>query len=125
MHYANGAFIRCEGVLSSEFPSCSYLNTTAFLTRMIQSEKPYFIVFTHMGFLCFGCLFIKKKIIINVRITQDLHLEYPTINQPFIHNFYLYLFFDVFFYKHGARLMLHHIPHFFFGLGTRFEYIFY
>lgn len=46
MHYANGAVTRCEDVLPSEFPSCSDLNTSAFLTRMIQSEKPDFIVFT-------------------------------------------------------------------------------
>ena len=36
------------------------LNTIVFITRMIQYEKPYFIVFTRMGFLCSGCLFIKK-----------------------------------------------------------------
>lgn len=46
MHYANGAVTSCEDVLPSEFPSCSDLNTSAFLTRMIQSEKPDFIVFT-------------------------------------------------------------------------------
>ena len=49
MHYANGAFIRCEGVLSFDFPSCSYLNTTAFLTRMIQYEQPYFIVLLYLS----------------------------------------------------------------------------
>ncbi|KAH9297122.1 hypothetical protein KI387_028804, partial [Taxus chinensis] len=46
MHYANGAVTSCEDVLPSQFPSCSDLNTSAFLNRMIQYEKPDFIVFT-------------------------------------------------------------------------------
>ncbi|XP_059067119.1 probable inactive purple acid phosphatase 28 isoform X2 [Cryptomeria japonica] len=46
MHYANGAVTSCEDVFPSQFHSCSDLNTSAFLNRMIQYEKPDFIVFT-------------------------------------------------------------------------------
>lgn len=46
MHYANGKTTPCLDVLPSQFPTCSDLNTTAFLHRMIQAEKPNLIVFT-------------------------------------------------------------------------------
>ncbi|KAI7733751.1 hypothetical protein M8C21_014016 [Ambrosia artemisiifolia] len=45
MHYGTG-LTRCRDVLSSEFDSCSDLNTTWFLKRMIEDEKPDFIAFT-------------------------------------------------------------------------------
>ncbi|XP_041000291.1 probable inactive purple acid phosphatase 29 isoform X1 [Juglans microcarpa x Juglans regia] len=46
MHYGDGKTTPCEDVLPSEFPTCSDLNTTAFIQRMILAEKPNFIVFT-------------------------------------------------------------------------------
>ncbi|KAE8646773.1 probable inactive purple acid phosphatase 29 [Cucumis sativus] len=46
MHYANGKSTPCEDVLPDQISSCSDLNTTAFLRRMILAEKPDFIVFT-------------------------------------------------------------------------------
>ncbi|CAK9328715.1 unnamed protein product [Citrullus colocynthis] len=46
MHYANGKGTPCEDVLPTQFASCSDLNTTAFVRRMILAEKPHFIVFT-------------------------------------------------------------------------------
>ncbi|BFG22340.1 hypothetical protein CerSpe_086120 [Prunus speciosa] len=46
MHYGNGKTTTCEDVLPSQFPTCSDLNTTAFVHRMIQAEKPNLIVFT-------------------------------------------------------------------------------
>lgn len=45
MHYGNG-LTRCRDVLASEFERCSDFNTTLFLRRMIESEKPDFIAFT-------------------------------------------------------------------------------
>ncbi|XP_050218708.1 probable inactive purple acid phosphatase 28 [Mercurialis annua] len=46
MHFGIGSVTRCRDVLPSEFDFCSDLNTTRFLQRMIQSEKPDFIAFT-------------------------------------------------------------------------------
>ncbi|KAJ6742039.1 INACTIVE PURPLE ACID PHOSPHATASE 28-RELATED [Salix viminalis] len=46
MHYGTGILTRCRDVLASEFDYCSDLNTTRFLKRIIQSEKPDFIAFT-------------------------------------------------------------------------------
>ncbi|KAI3974487.1 hypothetical protein MKX01_017980 [Papaver californicum] len=46
MHYANGKMTRCKDVLASEFKYCSDLNTTLFVKRMIEAEKPDFISFT-------------------------------------------------------------------------------
>ncbi|XP_050387610.1 probable inactive purple acid phosphatase 29 isoform X1 [Argentina anserina] len=46
MHYADGKTTPCEDVLPEQVPGCSDLNTTAFVKRMIQAEKPNFIVFT-------------------------------------------------------------------------------
>ncbi|XP_012084986.1 probable inactive purple acid phosphatase 28 isoform X2 [Jatropha curcas] len=46
MHYGTGSVTRCRDVLPSQFDFCSDLNTTLFLERMIQSEKPDFIAFT-------------------------------------------------------------------------------
>ena len=55
MHYGTGMLTRCRDVLASEFDYCSDLNTTRFLKRIIQSEKPDFIAFTgiHNSFLVF------------------------------------------------------------------------
>ncbi|XP_029125097.1 probable inactive purple acid phosphatase 29 isoform X1 [Cajanus cajan] len=46
MHYANGKTTLCLDVLPSQNISCSDLNTTVFLNRMIKAEKPDLIVFT-------------------------------------------------------------------------------
>ncbi|XP_041019195.1 probable inactive purple acid phosphatase 28 isoform X2 [Juglans microcarpa x Juglans regia] len=46
MHYGNGMITRCRDVLESEFQYCSDLNTTRFLKRMLEVEKPDFIAFT-------------------------------------------------------------------------------
>ncbi|XP_054784595.1 probable inactive purple acid phosphatase 29 [Prosopis cineraria] len=46
MHYANGKSTHCLDVLRSQYASCSDLNTTAFIRRMILAEKPDLIVFT-------------------------------------------------------------------------------
>ncbi|KAJ8774333.1 hypothetical protein K2173_011582 [Erythroxylum novogranatense] len=46
MHYGTGLVTRCRDVLDSEFDFCSDLNTTRFLKRIIQHEKPDFIAFT-------------------------------------------------------------------------------
>lgn len=46
MHYADGKITPCEDVLPTQLASCSDLNTTAFIRRMILAEKPDLIVFT-------------------------------------------------------------------------------
>ncbi|KAH8488928.1 hypothetical protein H0E87_024528 [Populus deltoides] len=46
MHFADGKTTPCLDVFPNQMPSCSDLNTTAFVERMIQAEKPDFIVFT-------------------------------------------------------------------------------
>ncbi|WJX92372.1 putative inactive purple acid phosphatase 29, variant 2 [Trifolium repens] len=46
MHYANGKNTLCEDILPSQNASCTDLNTTAFIHRMILAEKPNLIVFT-------------------------------------------------------------------------------
>lgn len=46
MHYANGRSTTCLDVLPSQNASCTDLNTTAFIQRMILAEKPNLIVFT-------------------------------------------------------------------------------
>ncbi|XP_062163114.1 probable inactive purple acid phosphatase 28 isoform X2 [Alnus glutinosa] len=49
MHFGNGMMTRCRDVLESEFEYCSDLNTTRFLKRMLEAEKPDFIAFTAFG----------------------------------------------------------------------------
>lgn len=46
MHFGMGKVTSCRDVLASEFEFCSDLNTTLFLKRMIEAEKPDFIAFT-------------------------------------------------------------------------------
>ncbi|KAM7524476.1 hypothetical protein LguiA_014378 [Lonicera macranthoides] len=46
MHYGTGMMTRCRDILETEFEHCTDLNTTLFLKRMIESEKPDFIAFT-------------------------------------------------------------------------------
>lgn len=51
MHFANGKSTRCLDVLPSQYHSCTDLNTSAFIQRMILAENPNLIVFTGMGIL--------------------------------------------------------------------------
>lgn len=46
MHYADGKTTPSRDVLPSQVLGCSDLNTSAFLHRMIEAEKPDLIVFT-------------------------------------------------------------------------------
>uniref|UniRef100_A0A6N2KII9 Calcineurin-like phosphoesterase domain-containing protein n=1 Tax=Salix viminalis TaxID=40686 RepID=A0A6N2KII9_SALVM len=46
MHFGTGVLTSCKDVLASEFHYCSDLNTTHFLKRIIEAEKPDFIAFT-------------------------------------------------------------------------------
>lgn len=46
MHYADGKTTPCLNVLPSQVAGCSDLNTSAFIHRMIEAEKPDLIVFT-------------------------------------------------------------------------------
>lgn len=46
MHYGDGKTTPCEDVLPEQMHSCSDLNTTDFVIRMIRAEKPHLIVFT-------------------------------------------------------------------------------
>ncbi|KAL8154864.1 hypothetical protein AgCh_000276 [Apium graveolens] len=46
MHFADGKKTLCEDVLPQQMKTCSDLNTTAFIRRMIIAEKPDLIVFT-------------------------------------------------------------------------------
>ncbi|GAY37266.1 hypothetical protein CUMW_027710 [Citrus unshiu] len=46
MHYGMGKVTRCRDVTATEFKYCSDLNTTRFLKRIIEAEKPDFIAFT-------------------------------------------------------------------------------
>ncbi|KAG8486220.1 hypothetical protein CXB51_019611 [Gossypium anomalum] len=46
MHYADGKTTPCLNVLPSQVHGCSDLNTSAFIQRMIEDEKPNLIVFT-------------------------------------------------------------------------------
>ncbi|XP_022631779.1 probable inactive purple acid phosphatase 29 isoform X1 [Vigna radiata var. radiata] len=55
MHYANGKSTPCLNVLPSQNFSCSDLNTTVFINRMIQAERPNLIVFTGDNIFGFDC----------------------------------------------------------------------
>ncbi|KAI5073314.1 hypothetical protein GOP47_0011327 [Adiantum capillus-veneris] len=55
MHYANGATTKCLDVLPAEFATCSDLNTTAFIERLIHAERPDFMVFTGDNIYGFDC----------------------------------------------------------------------
>lgn len=46
MHYADGRKTHCLDVLPKQFSHCSDFNTSVFINRMIQAEKPDLIVFT-------------------------------------------------------------------------------
>lgn len=50
MHYADGKTTPCEDVFPDQIATCSDLNTTAFLNRIIRAEKPDLVVFTGTGF---------------------------------------------------------------------------
>ncbi|XP_073011495.1 probable inactive purple acid phosphatase 29 [Typha latifolia] len=46
MHYADGRTTPCLDVLPDQMATCSDLNTTAFIYRVIQAENPDLVVFT-------------------------------------------------------------------------------
>ncbi|KAJ9187980.1 hypothetical protein P3X46_003387 [Hevea brasiliensis] len=46
MHFADGKTTPCLDVFPSQMHTCSDINTTAFIERMIRAEKPDLIVFT-------------------------------------------------------------------------------
>uniref|UniRef100_A0A2P2JRS4 Calcineurin-like phosphoesterase family protein n=1 Tax=Rhizophora mucronata TaxID=61149 RepID=A0A2P2JRS4_RHIMU len=46
MHYADGKSTPCLDVFPSQMATCSDLNTTAFVQRIIRAENPHLIVFT-------------------------------------------------------------------------------
>jgi hypothetical protein len=51
MHFGNGATTRCLDVSpDGGVALCSDLNTTRFLRRLIEAEKPDLISFTGAGF---------------------------------------------------------------------------
>lgn len=54
MHFGNGVVTRCRDVLPSELDGCSDLNTTRFLRRLIDEERPDFVAFTGTCSVCFG-----------------------------------------------------------------------
>lgn len=58
MHFANGKTTHCLDVLPSQYASCSDLNTTLFIQRMIHAENPDLIVFTGIYILFLFPLFI-------------------------------------------------------------------
>lgn len=59
MHYGMGSITRCRDVTDAEFEYCSDLNTTRFLGRMIEAERPDLIAFTG-NFYYFFANFQKK-----------------------------------------------------------------
>ncbi|XP_072967178.1 probable inactive purple acid phosphatase 29 [Typha angustifolia] len=46
MHYADGRTTGCLDVFPNQMPTCSDLNTTAFVYRVIRAENPDLVVFT-------------------------------------------------------------------------------
>lgn len=72
MHYADGKATPCENVLPAQFASCSDLNTTAFIRRLILAEKPDLIVFTGIYSPSWNYIFklkafwMKLKYVVNV-----------------------------------------------------------
>lgn len=46
MHFADGKKTPCEDVLPQQLASCSDLNTSSFVHRMILAERPHLIIFT-------------------------------------------------------------------------------
>ena len=55
MHYADGKTTPCRNVFPEQMATCSDLNTTAFLERMIHAEKPDLIVFTGIPLFVLFC----------------------------------------------------------------------
>ena len=51
MHFADGKTTPCLDVFKSQLATCSDLNTSAFIHRMILAEKPHLIVFTGIPLL--------------------------------------------------------------------------
>ena len=46
MHYGNGAKSVCRDLEAKELQTCSDVNTTLFVERLLAAEKPDLVVFT-------------------------------------------------------------------------------
>ncbi|KAJ6320089.1 hypothetical protein OIU78_015476 [Salix suchowensis] len=62
MHFAEGKTTPCLDVFPKQMPSCSDINTTSFVERMIQAEKPDFIVFTGDNIFGFDAIDAAKSL---------------------------------------------------------------
>ncbi|KAF3630991.1 hypothetical protein FXO37_28217 [Capsicum annuum] len=71
MHYGNGMLTRCRDVLESEFNCCTDLNTTQFLRKIIEIEKPDLIVFTVSNFYSYSRTWLR----INLNASMFASLE--------------------------------------------------
>lgn len=58
MHYGNGGLSRCRDVAASEYRYCSDLNTTRFVRRIIDAERPDFVAFTGLILMNFFLVFV-------------------------------------------------------------------
>uniref|UniRef100_A0A2P2JRW6 Putative inactive purple acid phosphatase 29 isoform X1 n=2 Tax=Rhizophora mucronata TaxID=61149 RepID=A0A2P2JRW6_RHIMU len=62
MHYADGKSTPCLDVFPSQMATCSDLNTTAFVQRIIRAENPHLIVFTGDNIFGFDCTDAAKSL---------------------------------------------------------------
>lgn len=77
MHFGDGKSTPCLDVLPSQMPGCSDLNTSTFIHRMIQAEKPHLIVFTGI----FSSIFFLKLLlaICFAKFVSRMNSRLPTI----------------------------------------------
>ncbi|XP_051123864.1 probable inactive purple acid phosphatase 29 [Andrographis paniculata] len=75
MHFGDGRTTPCEDVFPYEMKTCSDLNTTAFLRRMIRNEKPDLIIFT--GDNIFGFDATNAKISMNAAFAPAIASNVP------------------------------------------------
>jgi len=78
LHYANGKTTHCLDVLRSQYASCSDLNTTAFIQRIILAEKPNLIVFTG-SYFDFSFLLPLHSFLSLFECTKMILLETPSL----------------------------------------------
>ena len=83
MHFGDGKSTLCLDVLPSQIPGCSDLNTSAFIHRMIEAEKPHLIVFTgiffNVLFCCSPSVFVKLMIHLFAKLTSRVNFRLPKI----------------------------------------------
>lgn len=75
MHYANGGSTKCKDMLAPEYGTCSDLNTTAFVRRLIAAEKPDLIVFS--GDNIFGQDTVNPKHSLNAAFAPAIEAQIP------------------------------------------------